>query len=296
MKQCTRLVFAAVVLAVAGFTSSCGVGAESPTPTASPVDQTQSVNPEQKGGATPLTTTIQVVRSDELGNIVADQDGRTLYRFEKDEVAPSLSNCSGQCADAWPPSIVGDDPVELVGIDRSLVQTIERSDGRRQLTLGGRPLYRYEKDKASGETLGHGVGGTWFAATATGQKAAKTLNGATLAASRSDDLGAIVVDADGFTMYRFDKDTANPSKSNCVGDCLKTWPPAIVTTENLAVDGIRQELVSTITRGDGTKQLTIAGWPIYGYSGDKAAGDTTGHGLSNGAWAAVTPDGKKAGS
>ncbi|MEJ8669828.1 hypothetical protein WKI71_19560 [Streptomyces sp. MS1.AVA.1] len=49
-----------------------------------------------------------------------------------------------------------------------------------------------------------------------------------LSASQAGDLNPVVVDGAGFTLYRFDKDTANPSRSNCSGECATTWPPVLV--------------------------------------------------------------------
>ena len=76
-------------------------------------------------------------------------------------------------------------------------------------------------------------------------------------------------------------------------DCAKTWPPAIVTSDDVVVNGLDRAAVGTVTRADGTKQLTIGGWPVYGFTKDKAAGDTNGQGVG-GTWFAVAPNGQKA--
>ena len=236
-------------------------------------------------------TKLVAFQSDKLGSIVTDQSGFTLYRFEKDTVDPPTSNCSGQCAITWPPAIAPVGIVGLTGIDNSLVGMITRADGTKQLTIAGHPVYRYIQDKAPGAINGQGVGKTWFAVTPTGQKASSP-GGAALNVSQSDRLGTIVVDADGFTLYRFNKDTAVPPKSNCDGACAITWPPAVITAATPTANGVDQSLVSTVTRADGSKQLTIAGWPVYEFSGDKAAGDTNGQGVGN-TWFAVTPNGQR---
>lgn len=105
----------------------------------------------------------------QLGVIVTDQNGRTLYRFEKDK--PSVSNCASDCATSWPPVTVKD-PAELKldSIDQSLVGTLERADGTKQVTLAGYPMYRFFKDSKAGDINGQGVNGTWFAATPSGGK------------------------------------------------------------------------------------------------------------------------------
>jgi predicted lipoprotein with Yx(FWY)xxD motif len=108
----------------------------------------------------------------------------------------------------------------------------------------------------------------------------------------SEKLGKVVTDSEGFTLYRFGKDTASPPKSNCESDCAKTWPvvPAGNVTVAAGTDGA---LIGKVTRADGTRQLTIAGWPMYRYAKDTKPGDANGQGVG-GAWFASAPDGKKA--
>jgi predicted lipoprotein with Yx(FWY)xxD motif len=121
--------------------------------------------------------------------------------------------------------------------------------------------------------------------------------GPALTASPTDALGTVVVDGTGFTLYRFDKDKPKPSKSNCNGSCATQWPPVVVASaadaKAVKLDGVDAAAVGTVKRADGKLQLTIGGWPVYRYSGDKAAGDTTGQGVGK-VWFAVTPAGKKA--
>jgi predicted lipoprotein with Yx(FWY)xxD motif len=104
-------------------------------------------------------------------------------------------------------------------------------------------------------------------------------------------MGKVVTDQDGFILYRFDKDTAKPPRTNCFGKCEQVWPPAF-TDGNTTVDGIDENLVGAVTRKDGTRQLTIAGWPVYHYIGDNKPGRWTGQAVGN-VWFVVAPDGKK---
>jgi predicted lipoprotein with Yx(FWY)xxD motif len=106
-----------------------------------------------------------------LGSVVTDTNGMTLYRFDKDVAKPPASNCEASCATAWPPVLAGPGPVQLTGIDQSLVGTVTRKDGSRQITVAGWPVYRFAKDSAPGEAKGQGVNGTWFAVTPQGRKA-----------------------------------------------------------------------------------------------------------------------------
>ncbi|OLT09776.1 hypothetical protein BJF78_06100 [Pseudonocardia sp. CNS-139] len=108
-------------------------------------------------------------------------------------------------------------------------------------------------------------------------------------------LGTVVADGQGFTLYRFDQDTARPSASTCVAECAATWPPVVVDPEGaLDLQGVEQSDVGMVQRPDGTSQLTIGGWPVYRYAADSAPGQTGGQGVG-GTWFAVTPDGSKAG-
>jgi predicted lipoprotein with Yx(FWY)xxD motif len=105
-------------------------------------------------------------------------------------------------------------------------------------------------------------------------------------------LGTLVIDGGGFVLYRYDKDSAKPSKSTCVDGCTRTWLPVPANPE-LRVAGIDRQLVGELVRPDGTMQLTLAGWPLYGYSGDRMPGETNGQGV-DGAWFAISPSGGKA--
>ncbi|WP_433856471.1 SCO0930 family lipoprotein [Streptomyces kronopolitis] len=116
----------------------------------------------------------------------------------------------------------------------------------------------------------------------------------TLALHQDSKLGPVVTDSKGMTLYRFDKDTAKPPKSNCSGSCATTWP--VVPADGAeAPAGIAKSDLGSVTRADGTKQLTIGGWPAYRYVKDTEPGDTKGQGVG-GTWNALAADGKKAGA
>ncbi|MFJ6656515.1 SCO0930 family lipoprotein [Streptomyces sp. NPDC091377] len=113
-----------------------------------------------------------------------------------------------------------------------------------------------------------------------------------LAVKENAQLGQVLTDADGRALYRFDQDTAEPPKTNCEGDCATAWPP-VPADDAAAGQGVDAELLGELTRPDGTKQLTVAGWPAYRFAKDTAAGELKGQGV-NGTWFALAPDGKKA--
>ena len=127
------------------------------------------------------------------------------------------------------------------------------------------------------------------AADPTSASAGKVI-GAKLAESLT--LGKVVTDWQGWTLYRFDKDTPKPSKSACTGDCATKWPYA-PWVEGMKIEGIDRKYIGKVERPDGKLQLTINGWPAYRYAADAEPGDTKGQG-SGGVWYALTPEGKKA--
>jgi predicted lipoprotein with Yx(FWY)xxD motif len=102
------------------------------------------------------------------------------------------------------------------------------------------------------------------------------------------DLGSILTDADGMTIYFFANDTEGVS--NCEGDCLENWPPVEAEDSPVAGEGVTAEL-GTIERSDGTTQLTINGFPAYYFAGDSAAGDTNGQGVGE-VWFVFGADGE----
>lgn len=102
------------------------------------------------------------------------------------------------------------------------------------------------------------------------------------------DLGEILTDADGMTIYYFANDTEGTS--NCEGDCLANWPPVEADGSPAGGEGVEAEL-GTITRDDGTEQLTVNGFPAYYFAGDEAAGDTNGQAVGD-VWWVFGPDGE----
>lgn len=116
-----------------------------------------------------------------------------------------------------------------------------------------------------------------------------------LSASKAGALDPVVADGAGFTLYRFDPDSNNPSKATCNDACAVTWPPVVVDPAGkIFVDGIDKTAVGAVKRDDGSLQVTVGGWPVYRFSKDLKPGDTNGQGVG-GTWFGVTPDGQKAG-
>jgi predicted lipoprotein with Yx(FWY)xxD motif len=103
------------------------------------------------------------------------------------------------------------------------------------------------------------------------------------------NLGRIVVDAKGMTVYYFTKDVKDSGKSNCTGECIAAWPPVLARSDSPKVEGVTGT-VGTIPTPEGKKQITINGMPIYYWVNDKAPGDTTGQDV-NKVWYVVAPNG-----
>ena len=109
----------------------------------------------------------------------------------------------------------------------------------------------------------------------------------------SSQLGRILVDSHGRTLYLFAKD--RHGKSACYGLCAGYWPALTTKGKPKAISGASRALLGTTRRKDGRMQVTYRGHPLYRFSGDTGAGQTSGEGLTyfGGGWWAVSPTGNK---
>jgi predicted lipoprotein with Yx(FWY)xxD motif len=101
-------------------------------------------------------------------------------------------------------------------------------------------------------------------------------------------LGNILVNSQGLTLYLFQKDSGTTSA--CTGSCATFWPPLISTATPTVGSGANASLIATAKRSDGKTQVVYNGHPVYTYTGDHKAGDTTGQGLVafGGSWFALS--------
>lgn len=133
-------------------------------------DDEVAEDPEVDGAAEDATAaadgTAVALAETELGEVLVDDDGMTLYLFEADE--PGTSNCEGECAENWPPLVTGDEPVAGDGVDEALLDTLERDDGEEQITYDGWPLYGFVGDQEPGDVTGQGVEDVWWVLDADG--------------------------------------------------------------------------------------------------------------------------------
>jgi predicted lipoprotein with Yx(FWY)xxD motif len=148
------------LLAVAMVATACAADEE---PAAAPTTTTSGV-PDTTAAPAPSGTDVTVASSD-LGEILVDGDGNTLYLFMPD--AQGESTCYDQCEAAWPPLTgevsAGD------GVDEALLGSAPRTDGSTQVTYNGWPLYYFAADGAPGDTNGQGVNDVWFVVDGAGE-------------------------------------------------------------------------------------------------------------------------------
>jgi predicted lipoprotein with Yx(FWY)xxD motif len=152
----TKLVFLVLAAAAILMIAACGGGDQ--TPAAS--------KPLNAGGG---SATIGVASNSALGRVLVDSEGRTIYLFQKD--TGSTSTCSGACATEWPPVTTTGRPSVGKGLDASVAGTTTRSDGSKQVTYNGHPLYLYAGDGSADDANGQGLnffGGRWYAMSPSG--------------------------------------------------------------------------------------------------------------------------------
>jgi predicted lipoprotein with Yx(FWY)xxD motif len=159
-----RLLAAAGVAAVAMSAAACS---SSPSSTSAgsgpPSSASASASGSAGSGVALKSATISSV------TVVTNAQGFTLYSFAPDTT--TASKCTGPCAQIWPP-VTG--PVTAGQGVPGKLGTITRSDGSKQATYGGHPLYTYTADTAPGQANGNGInvnGGVWHEVTASGQAA-----------------------------------------------------------------------------------------------------------------------------
>lgn len=138
---------------------------------------------------------------------------------------------------------------------------------------------------ATGESDGGGYGGGSSSAAGAGAVAVASVG----------DLGKVLVDSAGLTLYYFEKDKGG--ESACYGACADAWPPLTASGTPQAASGVDSSKLGTTRRRDGTVQVTYAGWPLYTYAADSSPGEDNGTDVDafGAPWYPLHPDGKRAG-
>lgn len=228
--------------------------------------------------ATSATGTTISTRSTTLGLIVVGVSKRTVYLFTKD--GNKTSKCGSTCRKTWVPVGTAAKPKAGAGIKQSKLSETTAH----QVTYYGHPLYYYTGDhKTAGHTKGQGLSsfnGRWWVVSPQG----KAGTGVTIRMHATGDGSAVAGPlGNGRTVYHLTSDST--TKSTCSGDCANTWPPLVTTGKPRAGAGTSAGLIGTLVRGNGTRQVTYNGHPLYYYSGDSVAGDDNGECLAQSATA-----------
>jgi predicted lipoprotein with Yx(FWY)xxD motif len=135
----------------------------------------------------------------------------------------------------------------------------------------------------------YGSGGESTAAA----KPASTEPVAVVSVGSAANVGKVLVDSNGLTLYYFEKDQGG--KSACYGACASAWPP--LTGMPKGSGGTQASMFGTTKRKDGTTQVTYAGWPLYTFEGDSKPGEDNGTDSKafGASWYPLHPNGEKAG-
>jgi predicted lipoprotein with Yx(FWY)xxD motif len=113
------------------------------------------------------------------GKYLVGSSGRALYLWEADPSGKSV--CAGACAKFWPPLLAKSTPTAAGGVTAAQLGTITRSNGSKQVTYDGHPLYYFALDKSKGSTVGqgnNGFGAKWWLVAPSGAAITKTATAA----------------------------------------------------------------------------------------------------------------------
>ena len=167
---------AAAVALLAAACSSSASSSSSSTPTTAPASSAAAAgNSASSSAGTEITT-----ETSSAGAFLTNGSGRAIYLWMAD--SKDKSTCSGACAAAWPPVTATGQPTAAGGVNASDLGTITRSDGTKQVTYDGHPLYYFAGDTGSGMDNGQGsdgFGAKWWLVAPSGASitAAVTLSG-----------------------------------------------------------------------------------------------------------------------
>ena len=227
----------------------------------------------------PDSSTVKLINNATFGDILTDSEGISLYFFSDD--AKETSECLNGCLNVWP-IFYTENLILDEGLDIADFETITRTDGAKQTTYKGWPLYYYVSDENLGDTFGDNVGEEWFVAKPdyslmyvysqlVGHDGNVYMSDYTVGEGET----AYIVDIDGRTLYTFSNDTNNTNNfTNSDFSNNAVWPIA-----EFAID----KIPSLLNNNDfgtidvfGRTQLTYKGWPLYYFGQDSERGDNKG--------------------
>lgn len=203
-------------------------------------------------------------RMTNLGEIYTNQDGMTLYTFNKDTA--NNSNCNDACATNWPPFIAEDEAVVS-----GRFSIITRKDNSKQWALDQRPLYRWINDSVAGDTTGEEVKSLWYVA----QTIPVSKRNVEVTTETVVNKTTVLTDIFGKTLYIFTNDQNTPNSSSCNDSCATVWPPLAASDDDQASGNF-----SIITRDDNSKQWAYYNMPLYRFANDSVPDDTAGEAVN----------------
>jgi predicted lipoprotein with Yx(FWY)xxD motif len=121
----------------------------------------RSLNSNTPASTVHLQYAVNIATKPGIGQYLVNSTGWALYMYVPDTPGSGKSTCYGQCAVAWPIFYTSNLTIQP-GINMSLFGTINRTDGTKELTFNGYPLYYYEYDTGAGNINGQGVGQIWY--------------------------------------------------------------------------------------------------------------------------------------
>jgi predicted lipoprotein with Yx(FWY)xxD motif len=145
------------------------------TTAATPEIEEEAATTATAGGGAAATkpAVVKVTNTADLGKVIVNAEGMTMYDFHQDK--GTTSACYGACAEAWPPLLTKGMPTASGGAEASLLGVTKRKDGTEQVTYNGHPLYGFVEDKKPGEANGNDVdafGAEWYALMPNGEEPA----------------------------------------------------------------------------------------------------------------------------
>ena len=254
MKLLKNLPLAIVGIAVVFATTSCSKNNKTP-------DQPAPAN------------AVGLSANAKFGNILTDSKGKTLYFFAID--ANGSSGCNGGCSVIWPTFYQANLTLDK-GLDSKDFGTITRTDGSKQTTYKGWPLYYYQNDANAGDANGDKVNNTWFVAKP--DYSVMVSNSQLIGndgVKYNSDLKAgdgatqYIVDDRGQTLYSFSHDKFNTNKfttSNFSNN--KVWPIDTAVKAVLNVPSVLDKTQFQTITVFGKTQLVYKGWPLYYFGAD----------------------------
>ncbi|WP_027391555.1 hypothetical protein [Aquimarina latercula] len=247
---------------------------------------------------TPDANAVRLVADPEFGNILTDANGMSLYFFSRD--TKTQSECNNDCKTAWPIFYQADLTLDD-GLDAADFGVITRTDGDKQNTYKGWPLYYFFNDNAAGDTNGDKVGNNWYIAKpdyslmyAEAQLIGRDSDGNdqnfTSEYVAGDELTFYMTSSTGRTIYAFVNDTKddnNYTAQDFSNDPI--WPIFHIDIDKLPsiLDANDFGTIDVF----GRSQLTYKGRPLYYFGQDIERGDNYGISVpSPGIWPVVSTD------